>query len=163
MSLISKHAGLYGSPLEWDPSRKNSSKDFLCPSQRFGIWNGAAKMFYFSHYIPNRYLCGYIWEGNATHANPHKTTAIITPSEAVIYAENGKKVNSDLYQLTDLFSVIHGNNDKDAPAYPRSGGSNVLFSDLHVKWMSGTDFKNRTDNVNVGNNNHGTLTVGFRY
>ena len=163
MSLISKHANLYGSPLEWNARYKNKSKSFICPSQKYSIWYGATKLFYYSHYIPNHFLCGYYMsEGNATNANPHKTTAIITPSEAVIYAENGKKVNCVLDQIRGSFSVIHGNNDKDAPAYPRSGGSNVLFSDLHVNWMSGTDFSNRVDNVNVVNN-RGTLTVGFRY
>ncbi len=166
MSLISKHSNLYGSPLEWDAYRKAKSKSFVCPSQKRDIFYGSPDHFYYSHYVPNRYICGYLTRTAAT-TNVHRTTAIVTPSEAVIYAENGKKDGYDLNALTNVLSVIHGNNDKDAPAYPRSGGSNVLFSDLHVKWLSGKEFRNITDHVNTNRTNLSGLaecfTAGFRY
>ena len=160
MSLISKHSNLYGSPLVWNCEYLNKSKSFMCPSQRRNIMYADSVHFWFSHYIPNRYLCGY-----AALAKNHRTTALVTPSEAVIYVENGKKGAYDISGIWNQLSVIHGNNDKDAPAYPRSGGSNVLFSDLHVKWMSGRDFAGREDKVNTLDDpwNMKHLTVGFRY
>ena len=167
MSLISKHSDLYGSPLEWDAYHKAKSKSFVCPLQKRDIYYGTSPYFYYSHYIPNRYICGYIYSNGTFLRNPHRITAVVTPSEAVTYAENGKKDSYDLNVVSNTFSVIHGNNDKDAPAYPRSGGSNVLFSDLHVNWMSGKDFYNRSDRINTDRTNLDgvleTLTAGFRY
>ena len=164
MSAISKHADLYGSPLKWNIKSKGKSKSFVCPSQKRDIYYDYATWFKYSHYVPNRYICGYLYIDNYL-AKPHKTTAMITPSDAVTYLENGKKDGYDITAIQKQLSVVHGNNDKDAPAYPRQGGSNVLFSDLHVKWMSGRDFAKREDKVNTLNDplamKH--LTVGFKY
>ena len=125
-----------------------------------GIWYGASGYFYYSQYIPNAYICGYV--GGISVYKPHKTTAVVSPSDTVIYVENGKKDLASITAVTNQFSVIHGSRTKDAPAYPLPGGSNVLFSDLHVSWMSGTDFSNRIDSVNTGLTNT-ALTAGFRY
>ena len=164
MSAISKHANLYGSPLKWNIKKKNGSKSFECPSQKRNVYYDSTETFLYSHYVPNRYLCGAFYI-NSYLANAHKTTSLTTPSEAVIYVENGKKDGYDITAIQKQLSVVHGNNDKDAPAYPRQGGSNVLFSDLHVKWMSGRDFAKREDKVNTLNDplamKH--LTVGFKY
>ena len=167
MSLISKHSNLYDTPLKWDIQHAARSKSFVCPSQRRNIYYGVPPAFYYSHYVPNRYICGYIdWTGTIT-VNTHKIAAVRTPSDAAIYVENGKKDGYDIIGVENQFSVIHGNNDKDAPAYPRSGGSNVLFSDLHVKWLSGKEFRNRTDNVNTNRTNLSGIaecfSAGFRY
>ena len=162
MSLISKHSNLYGSPLEWNCKESGKSRSFICPSQKYqDIQYDSPIKFYYSHYIPNRYICGYLTRTKKL-ANTHKATAIVTPSEAVTYVESGNRTNPDITAVTNQFSVIHGSRSKDAPAYPLPGGSNVLFSDLHVSWMSGTDFSNRVDSVNTGLTNT-ALTAGFRY
>ena len=167
MSLISKHSDLYGSPLVWNAKSAYQSKSFVCPSQKCNIYYGNGtgsgyKFFAYTQYMPNRYLCGY-FNGTFSLGQPHRTTALVNPSEAVTYVENGKKDAYDLTAVANQFSVIHGNNDKDAPAYPRQGGSNVLFSDLHVNWLYGKDFTTRVDTVNPANTNRGTRTAGFRY
>ena len=167
MSLISKHSDLYGSPLVWNIKQFGKSKNFVCPSQKRNIYYESSVHFKYSQYIPNRYLCGYLsgWDVIVASIPIHRTTALVTPSEAVTYVENGKKDAFDLTAVENQFSVIHGNNNKDAPAYPRQGGSNVLFSDMHVKWMSGREFRyNRKDSINTTMDDFmKPLTAGFRY
>ncbi|MBO4490459.1 MAG: DUF1559 domain-containing protein [Lentisphaeria bacterium] len=161
MSLISKHSNLYGSQLEWNCEYPGRSKNFICPSQKTqDIYYTSSINYWYSHYVPNRYICGY-----RNLANFHKTTAITIPSEAVIYVENGKKDSYDITAVNKQFSVIHGSRSKDAPAYPLPGGSNVLFSDLHVSWMSGREFGEREDKMNTLSDPYAMkqLTVGFRY
>ena len=164
MSLISKHSNLVASGLEWDIQHYNKSKSFTCPSQKYGVRYNTANFFYYSQYVPNRYLCGYV-DKTTTFARHHRTTALVRASEAMLYGEIGRKDYYDftLLNMSGQLSVIHGNNWKDAPAYPLSGGSNFLFADLHVNWMDGKDFSNRVDDMNPSGSNMKTLSVGFRY
>ena len=164
MSLISKHSNLVASGLEWNIQQYNKSKSFTCPSQKYGVRYNAPNYFYYSQYVPNRYLCGYV-DSTTTFAKHHRTTALVRASEAMLYGEIGRKDYYDftLLNMSGQLSVIHGNNWKDAPAYPLSGGSNFLFADLHVNWMDGKDFSNRVDDLNPSGSNMKTLSVGFRY
>ena len=141
MSLISKHSNLVASGLEWNIQQYNKSKSFTCPSQKYGVRYNAPNYFYYSQYVPNRYLCGYV-DSTTTFAKHHRTTALVRASEAMLYGEIGRKDYYDftLLNMSGQLSVIHGNSWKDAPAYPLSGGSNFLFADLHVNWMDGKDF-----------------------
>jgi prepilin-type N-terminal cleavage/methylation domain-containing protein len=154
-SLLSRHSAVISSPLEWNPSKKDTSKSFTCPSQQKKVYN-TTDCFRYSHYGANRYLSGYR-QSNGTYlwSNPHKISAIKTPTMAMAYTEF-TEIASDTSSGLAQVDVMHV---KYLPTIHNKGG-NYLFSDLHLEYLKATDYASRPDNVSISDPT--PLKIGFR-